>query len=110
MPDEEKPSASTIPEAPATALPNHVGLLRTTADMPDGDHRAELQAMLALLAVQLVEVAHTDEDDSGAPVDKEPPAAAVTLPSTVDTVSAVVSTAQQQEEEEDSDKDMEEVM
>jgi len=79
--------------------------------MPDGARRAELQAMLALLAAQLAEVAHADEDDSGAPVDKESPAAVVTnlLPRAVDTVVAIMSAAQQ-EEEEDSEEDMEEVI
>ena len=78
-------------------------------DMPDGSHRAELQGMLALLAAQLAEIAHANEDDSAVPVGTEPPACVLTdsPPPTMDT--AATGAAQQQEEEEDSD-DMEEVV
>jgi len=111
MPDEEKPSARTIPERPSSALPNPVEMSRIMTDMPDGDHRAELQAMLVLLAAQLTEVVHADGDDGGASVDKEPLATVVTdlPPPAVKAISRVVSAAQQ-EEEEDSDEDMEEVI
>jgi hypothetical protein len=109
MPEEEKSSVSTVLEMSAP-LPNPTAVLRTTTDVPDVDHRAELQAMLALLAAQLAEVAHADEDDSE-PKDEEFPATAVTdlPPPAVDGLAAVESAARQ-EEEEDSDEDMEEVI
>jgi hypothetical protein len=112
MPDEENPSDSTIPETPSVALSNPAAVPQTKTDVPPVDHRAELQALLALLAAQLAEVAHADEDDGGAPKDKELPAAVVTdpHPPIMDAPPAVNIAAWQQEEEEDSDEDMEEVI
>jgi hypothetical protein len=112
MPDqEEKLSGSTIPETPSATLVDPTTIPQAMKDAPDVDHRAELQALLALLAAQLAEVAHVDEDDHGAVKGKETPAAVVTSPPppAMDALAAVKSPARH-EEEENSDEDMEEVI
>lgn len=110
--EEEKPSVGTVPETPSTdsvVLPTPAVVLPTTVtDVPDGDPRAELQAMLALLAAQLAEVVHADDDDGcmskgNDTVASDPP------PPAVD-VAVKSATRQEEEEEEDSDGDMEEVI
>ncbi|KAF8229504.1 hypothetical protein L208DRAFT_1459786 [Tricholoma matsutake] len=108
--EEGKPSVNPVPETPSAALPNPTAVPQTTTQVPHVDRRAELQALLALLAVQLAEVVQEDEDD-GAQKDKQLPAAVVTdpPPPTVHTLATGKSAARQ-EEEEDSDEDMEEVI
>jgi hypothetical protein len=111
---------STNPETPSIAPPIPAAVLPSTTDAP-GVHRAELQAMMALLAAQLAEVAHADEEDVGAAKGNELPAAVVgeaspppPLPPPPPPPPAAGDIPnpgrQDEEEEEDSDGDMEEVI
>jgi len=104
---------STNPETPSIAPPIPAAVLPSTTDAP-GAHRAELQAMMALLAAQLAEVAHADEEDVGAAKGNELPAVAVgeaSPPPPPPAAGDIPNPGRQdEEEEEDSDGDMEEVI
>lgn len=55
------PAIGSDPVAGNTTEVDSAGLVTT----PSGNPRAELQAQLALLAAQLAELAHTDDEDAG---------------------------------------------
>jgi hypothetical protein len=109
--EEDKSSVCTNSETPSVAPPILAIAPPSTTDAPGVRHRAELQAMLALLAAQLAEIAHADEEDEGAMKDNELPVAVVveTPPLPPPPATSDIPDPGRQEEE-DSDEDMEEVI
>ena len=119
-PEEDANQSSPTDTHPLLSVPSTLDIQST--EYPGANPRAELQAHLALLAAQLAELAHADDEESvSAPLvaSTEPqlqPVVATQNPSPAPMQSTPImaslgpSAAEQEEEEDDDDNDMEEVI